>query len=227
MQLRTLKKGFLLIGLCAPLLAHAEFGVYVKGGTLGAGAGIGYGFNDNLTARIGYTAANISHDLHTTDVDYKGDVKIGGAEALLDWHPFAGAFRVTAGAILSRNEIKVDAKLNHTPIYINGTPYDVNDISSIDGKVEFKKTAPYLGIGWGNVADREQGFHFIADVGVEFMGTPKVKINASCAPIFETNMPADCAQLLSDVRAEEEELNSDASDYKWWPVLSVGFAYRF
>jgi hypothetical protein len=227
MNVNILKQAVLALGLCVPLFAQAELGAYLKAGTLGVGGGVGYGINDMLTARVGYTVLNLSRDLSTDDVDYKGDVKLGGGEALLDWHPFEGTFRVTGGAIFSRNKIDVDAKLNHSPIFINGTPYDVNDIGSIDGAVKFNSTVPYLGIGWGNIAGKNGHFHFIVDMGVEFMGSPKVELSGGCAATFAASNPAECAQLQDDIKAEEDELNDDVSNYKWWPVINVGVAYRF
>ena len=227
MSLKAFRKTLLLAGLCAPLLAHAEIGIYAKGGTLGVGGGVGYGISDVLTARVGYTALDINRDINTTDVDYKGKFKLGGAEALLDWHPFAGTFRVTGGLVFNRNKIDVDAKLNQTSVTINGNPYLASDVGSLNGTVKFKSTVPYLGIGWGNFVGKDGNFHFIADIGVEFQGSPDVKLRGGCTAAFETSNPTECAQLASDIQAEEKDLNNKASDYKWWPVLNVGVAYRF
>ena len=227
MQLNAFAKSLLLAALCAPLLVHAEVGIYAKGGTLGLGGGVGVGISDTVSARLGYTALNINHDIDTDNVDYKGKFKFGGAEALLDWHPFASSFRVTGGVVFSRNKIDVDAKLNQATVDINDTTYAVSDIGSLKGSVKFKSTVPYLGIGWGNVAGKDGNFHFVADIGVEFLGSPNVKLHGGCTAAFATSNPTECAQLASDIRAEEDDLNSKADDYKWWPVLNLGVAYRF
>lgn len=226
MNFKLIGNMVLLTGLCSPLLAHADIGVYAKGGTLGLGGGVGIDISDNLTARVGYTSYNLDKDISTSDVDYKGKVKLGGAEALLDWYPFTGTFRVTGGLVFSRNKIDVDAKLNQT-VDINGTTYQASDVGSLNGSVKFKSTVPYLGIGWGNVAGKNGNFHFIADIGVEFQGSPDVKLHGSCTPAFQASNPTECAQLSSDVAQEEKDLNNKVSDYKWWPVLNLGVAYRF
>ena len=227
MPLKALAKPLLLIGVCAPLLAHAELGIYAKGGTLGLGGGIGYGISDAVTARLGYTTYNFNHDVDQTDVSYKGKFEMGGTEALLDWHPFAGTFRVTGGLVFSRNKIDVDANLNKSTVTINGSVYPTAAIGSLNGTVKFKSTVPYLGIGWGNVAGKDGNFHLVADIGVEFQGSPDVKLHGGCTAAFQTSNPAECAQLASDIQAEEKDLNNQLSDYKWWPVLSLGVAYRF
>lgn len=227
MHSKMLAKAILLAGFCTPLLAHAEFGIYAQAGTLGAGGGVGYGISDMLTARVGYTAYSLDRDINTSDVDYEGKFKLGGAQALLDWHPFASTFRVTGGLIFNRNKIDVDAKLNQSTVTINDTVYSTSDIGSLNGTVKFKSTVPYLGIGWGNVAGKDGNFHFIADIGVEFQGSPDVKLHGGCTTAFLASNPTECAQLASDIQAEEKDLNDKVSDYKWWPVLNIGVAYRF
>jgi hypothetical protein len=223
---KTLIKPLLIFSLCTPFLAHAEFGFYAKGGTLGLGGGVGYGISDMLTARVGYTAYNLDRDIDSTDVDYEGKFKLGGAEALLDWHPFAGTFRVTGGLIFSRNKIDVDAKLNQS-VTINDVEYDAGDLGDLSGTVKFKSTTPYLGIGWGNVVGKNGNFHLVADIGFQYLGTPHVKLNASCSTQGAISAPVECLQLDQNVQAEEDDLNDEVENYEWWPVLSIGVAYRF
>lgn len=202
----------------------AEVGIYAKGGTLGVGGGIGVGLTDTLRLRAGYTALKISKDISQTDIDYSGDLKLGGGEAMLDWHPFHGTFRVTAGLTLNRNEITADAEPTNGTYELNGNTYLASEIGSLDGEVDFKSTAPYLGIGWGDVIDKDGKFSFIADIGVLFQGSPDAKLNLRCGPAVPA---AECDNIRDDVRAEERELQDDADDYKFWPVVSVGVAYRF
>lgn len=223
MHLKSLSKALVLAGLCGASLAHAELGIYAKGGTFGLGGGIGYGFNDMFTARIGYTAFDYDLDIDTDDVNYDGEAKVGGGEAVLDWHPFRGTFRITAGLIANRNKIDVDAKTSQ-PVTVNGTTYTPSQIGSLEGTVDFKSTAPYLGIGWGNVAGKDGNFHFIADIGVVFQGSPDVKLRGTCGSALNASQ---CNTLQSNVRAEEDDLNDEVSDYKHWPVINFGVGYRF
>lgn len=223
MRLKPLGKSILAVAFCAPLLAHAEFGIYAKAGTFGFGGGIGYGITDTLTARLGYTAFSYDTDVNTDDVDYDAEAKIGGGELMLDWHPFSGSFRLTAGMIANRNKIDVDAKANQS-VTINGVTYTPSQLGTLDGTVDFKSTAPYLGIGWGNVAGKNGNFHFVADIGVVFQGSPDVKLNGTCGASLNASQ---CNQLQSNVQVEEDKLNDEVSDYKQWPVISFGLGYRF
>lgn len=226
MQLKAFGKIALAVAVCAPLLAQAEIGVYAKAGTLGFGGGVGVGLTDSITARLGYTTYDYDRDLETDDVDYNGELELGGTEAMLDWHPFNGSFRVTGGVIFSRNKIDVDAKLNRD-ITVNGVTYDAGDLGSLDGDVKFKSTTPYIGIGWGNVAGKDGNFHFVADIGVQYLGSPRVNLNGSCSAQGVLTDPVACAELEDNVRAEEDDLNDEVENYKWWPVLNIGVGYRF
>lgn len=224
MQLNALGKSALALALCAPLFAHAEFGIYAKGGTMGLGGGIGYGITETISGRLGYTTYDYDLDIETDDVDYDATIKLGGGEAMLDWHPFSGSFRLTGGVIFSRNKVDVDAKANK-PVRINGVTYQASQLGSLTGEAEFKSTVPYLGIGWGNVAGKNGNFHFVADIGVLFQGEPDVTLHGSCTPAFQSN--PNCQVLLNNVAQEEKELEDEVSDYKVWPVLNIGVAYRF
>lgn len=205
--------------------AQADVGIYAKGGSMGFGGGVGVGLTDTLRLRGGYTAFKTSKDISNTDIDYSGDLKLGGAEAMLDWHPFHGTFRVTGGVVFAnRNEVTADGRPTDGTYTINGNTYLASEVGSLDGHVEFKKTAPYLGIGWGDVVDKSGHFSFIADIGLLFQGSADATLHANCGRA----VPAlECSRLQSDIRREEKDIEDDADDYKVWPVLSLGVAYRF
>ena len=58
------------------------------------------------------------------------------------------------------------------------------------------------------------------DLGVLWQGDPEVAINAdgvlASDPIFQ-----------SALEAERQELDDEISDYKAWPVISLGFVVNF
>ena len=48
-------------------------------------------------------------------------------------------------------------------------------------------------------------------------------LNVTCSAAAATL----CADLEDDVAAEQVELQKDADDYEYWPVLSIGVSYKF
>jgi hypothetical protein len=215
--------------MCAALgstIAAADVAVYAKAGTLGYGGGVGINLTDSIRLRGEYTAASFSpSDIDTDDVTYDPDLDLKSGGLMLDWHPFHGTFRLTAGLLANGNELKVNGEPTSGSTYtINGQTYTASQIGTLKGKVDFNSTAPYLGIGWGDALDKNGHFTFMADIGVMFQGSGNVKLQASCGSAVT---PTQCAQIGANVAAEEKDLEDEISDYKYWPVLSVGLGYRF
>jgi hypothetical protein len=84
--------------------------------------------------------------------------------------------------------------------------------------VGFAKAAPYLGIGWSG-QPKKQGFSFSTDIGILFQGSPEATVSTT-----GTWGGADTAQLAADA---QNQLNTDLSDFKYYPVISVGIGYTF
>ncbi len=89
---------FLLSGTAA----WADVGVLLKAGTLGAGLDVSVGMSESLGLRLQANALSYEDDFTESDVDYSADLKLQSAGLLLDWHPFSGVFRVSAGRLLER-----------------------------------------------------------------------------------------------------------------------------
>ena len=198
-------------------------GIGVRAGTTGVGADIGWNLAPTLSARIGYSwLDNYTVDVDTTDVNYSGKLKISSVSGLLDWSPL-GPFRITAGIVGANNKVDVTGVPTGGTFTINGITYAASDVGSLTGTVKpGKKTAPYLGIGYGNVAGAGVNFYF--DIGVIFQGSPKSTLTATCGPAVPAGQ---CAQLQNDVAAEQQSLNDKMSKYKYFPVANIGITIGF
>lgn len=189
-------------------------GIGVRAGTNGLGADLGFSVAPTLSARFGYSwLDNYSVDVSTTDVNYSGTLKFSSVSALLDWS-LLGPFRITGGIMSGNNRVDV------TGVPTSGA---ASSVGTLSGTIKpGKRTAPYLGIGYGNVAGA--GVNFYIDIGVIFQGSPKSSLSATCAP---TATPAQCVSLQSSVAAEQAALNEKISKYKYYPVASVGITIGF
>lgn len=213
----------LAAGLTANCASAADFGTSLDIGTTGLGVHVTKAVAPKVNARFGVNFASYSYDGNTSDVEYDFKLKLATADALLDYHPFDGAFRLSGGAVYNGNKIEAKAKPNGNGTYtINGNTYSSATVGSLDGKIDFRKVAPYLGIGWGNAA-KEAGWGFAMDLGVTFQGSPKTELASSgCSA-----SAASCAQLASDVQAENAKLADEVKDFKAYPVIRLGVSYRF
>lgn len=214
----------LVAGLAVANCASArDFGTSIDLGTTGLGLHVSTPVAPKLNARFGVNFANYSYDGHTSDVDYDFKLKLATFDALLDYHPFDGAFRVSGGAVYNGNKIDAYGKPNGAGTYtINGNVYSSAAAGDLTGKIDFRNVAPYLGMGFGNSV-KATGWGFGMDLGVMFQGAPKTELSSNGC-----TMPAAmCAQLASDVAAEKAKLDDEVSDFKLYPVIRVGVSYRF
>jgi hypothetical protein len=211
----------LVVAFAASSSAGAQ-GVGLRVGTLGLGADIGWGIAPTLSARVGYSALDFGATVDTDDVRYDGRVKLSNLSGLLDWSP-AGPFRLTAGLVGTNNRVSVSATPSGSIYTINGTTYQASDVGSLTGMVEpGNRLAPYLGIGYGNVAGAGVNFYF--DLGVVFQGSPRASLSATCGAALSASQ---CAQLQSDVAAERYSLERSQDRYRYYPVGQIGITVGF
>lgn len=206
--------------------AHAQGpGISASVGTTGLGLHLSVPVLDKVSARVGANAFNYDYSGSTDEVDYDFDLKLKTFDALLDYRPFGGTFRLTTGAVRNGNKVTAQARPNSGQTYtINGRTYSAAQAGTIDGKIDFKKVAPYLGFGWGSTGKGAgTGFGFTADFGVLFQGTPRTSLASNGCSAD----PVTCEQLRQDVTAESARLNDDVRDFKLYPVARIGIMYRF
>ena len=197
-----------LVGLALAAAGSAQAaGIGVRAGTTGIGADVAFGVAPTLSARLGYSAGEVDHDV-TTNITYHGKFKASNFNALLDWSPL-GPFRITGGFIFNDNKLDV----------VSDTVNGVN----ISGTVKPEKSAaPYLGIGYGNVAGA--GVNFYADLGVMFQGSPTATMTANCGSFAGT---PQCTNAQNQVAAEQQRLQDELKNAKYYPVLNIGLTIGF
>jgi hypothetical protein len=203
-----------------------EVGAGVRAGTLGLGGDIDVGLNNILTARLGFSGLTINQTVNVTDVTYGGKLKLSIPYAMIDVFPFSGGLRVTAGAVGSGPKFDVVARSNGSGSYVlNRTQYSGAELTSLSGQFKFSNSvAPYVGVGYGNVASSSHRLTFLADLGVMYGGTPEITLNATCSPSASATT---CRKLVTDVGAEGRKLQADVTFLRWYPVVSLGLGYRF
>ncbi len=111
---------------------------------------------------------------------------------------------------------------NNNQFKFNATSYDINDVGTITGDVDFADSTapyPYLLIGFGQTSKR--GIRFEANFGVVKFGTPKIRIeNQGCQLSL-------CQELRNNLDIEENKLNKDIEKVEYWPVVRLGIALAF
>ncbi len=153
-------------------------------------------------------------------MEFETEIKWASVPLLVDWHIFGNNFRLTGGAIYNRNKAKLNAKLREQE-KIGDHYYNPEEIGTLKGTVDFKKWAPYAGIGYGNaVGGPDTVWNFVFDIGVMFQGKPDVEVTADGTAVGTPIFDDDLNKLRKDVQ--------DAADYfQLYPVISFGISYQF
>lgn len=193
-----------------------DWGVNPKAGTLGLGVELSKSLSEKFSVGLGLNSYNYKTTDSANGIDYDFKYELQSAGLLANYHPFTGAFRFTGGVLYNNNELKLTGKPSAGSTYtINGNTYTASQVGTLAGKLTFDKTSPYLGLGWGNRPGSKFGLS--ADLGVLYQGSPKLSLTASGA----------AAGLTSDLEQERKKAESDLSNFKWYPVLSLGLYFRF
>ncbi|NHQ60889.1 hypothetical protein G9409_09920 [Chlorobium sp. BLA1] len=225
MKKRVMKRAVLvsLLSLCLSPSAFADTGDVagtLKGGTLGLGAEVTVGLTSSINARAGFNTLNYDGSTTESDIKYDYTLKLQSIPLLLDWHPFdASGFRLSSGAVFNSNKVNATGAPQGT-YTIGGTTYTTAQIATLSGDVTFNNVSPYAGIGWGNAVGTDSGLSIALDLGVVFQGTPNVSLAAS-GPI------ATDATFKTNLAKETTDLESNIKSLKYYPVISLGLAYKF
>jgi len=198
-------------------------------GTTGLGLEWDQPLYPKLHLRAAVSYAQINRNETRDRIDYDAEVTVGGAALLLDWHPFAGGFRVSTGLAITALDLGLKADTegqydigDHT---YNGNPH-------LDAEIDYAPVAPYFGIGWGRAFDAS-GWAMTFELGVLLLGDPSVTLDASgtvsSAQVnggspFNINSSAEFQQ---DLERERQKLEDDVNDFTLFPVLNLGVSYAF
>lgn len=210
----------LATGSMASASETGGFGAGVKVGTLGAGVELTYAISPRFTVSAGINKYSISSTETTADIDYDVDLDFNTVAVLANFHPFAGSFRITGGVMINSNELDMTANPDALGNFnINGTDYSVAQVGILKAGVDFKKIAPYAGIGFGHSAG--SGLGFTLDLGVLLQGEPNVDLTSRGGTLSGN------AAFQAELAAEEANAEDDIKGFTMYPVVSAGVNFRF
>jgi hypothetical protein len=219
------------LALSLPLLplqpATAQAGraaVGLRFGTLGGGAEAAVGLSSRLAVRTGINYFSLSRDQEIQGIAYDVTPKLLSVPLLLDLHPGAGSFRLSAGVVFNRNRAAGDGRVNES-VVIGENEYTAAEVQALRGEIAFKSVAPFAGLGFDNSLFGSGRVAFRFELGVMFHGHPRAGLTGRTAL---TGAGRD--RFDSDVRAEEREIQDEIDDLPavidYYPVVGFGLKYR-
>ena len=191
--------------------------IYAGVGTTGMKAGYVHTLSRFFPARAEYNTLDFGHDFSTATVNYDAKIKFNAGGLFVDFHPFSGALRVSAGALIGNNTISGRGVAKNGGTYtINGVTYPAAG-ESLTATADFPSVQPYIGVGYG-FAPNTMGLGFFADVGAA-IGKPKATLKAS------SNLANTVG--AANIEAERQNLQKEVDKFRIYPVVSVGVGFAF
>lgn len=191
--------------------------VMVHGGTAGLGAGVAVALHRRLNLRVGVNSFNYQTQIlswkDTDDLQIGFDVKakLKSANVLLDLYPFKNlGLHLTGGLYYNLNEMTFFGKPTKD-VKFNDVVFTVDEIGTLDGKASFNKTAPYVGLGWGQPFLRNR-FKVSFDAGFFYMQSPNITLTTT--------------KMLEPSSDQGAVIEQSLEPVKYYPVVNISLSYN-
>ena len=219
MDISRSKAGLLVLAFLVSGTANADLDLSlgVKAGTLGLGLEGTWKPLPYLDVRLGANTYDYDDDGTQAGIPYDATLALNNYYVTGNFHFPVSPMRVTAGLYSNGNEFEM---LNDegADLDIGGINYPGAGIGTLTSVTSFGSTSPYLGIGFDFSLAGKVGMNL--DFGVLWQGEPDVTLEAD-------GLLAQDPGFQAALEAERVELEDEMSDFKAWPVVSLGVFYRF
>ena len=226
--------------LAIPITASAQsdvphFGLAVAASSLGAGIQAATGITHNANIRVGINIFDYNDTFISDGIHYNGELRLRSVQAT--WDQFFGPVHISPGLLIyDGNSGNANAAVPPSQSFtLSGTTFYSGSSNPVSGTgtVSSNKAAPMILIGFGNLLPRGgRHFGFNIEAGVVFQGSPNARLNLGGTTCFDSAQRA-CANTATDptvqaaVQAEQTKLNHDLNPFRFYPVVSIGFGYKF
>jgi len=206
-----------LFALIVFIMPYSIYGqsIAIKGnvGTMGGGIEGVVGLHEKVNARIGGNLFSYSYLYETgsdDEFDLDASLELESISALLDWHPFGSAIRITSGVIYNNSAVNVGL-LPKQSYSVGGDTYSPEELGNLDAQLSFNRFAPYVALGFGNTFTGSR-FGMNTDIGMIYTGSPNVAMSAD--------------GLLEPSAEQAPILQENLSWAQMSPVVTVSLYYR-
>jgi len=193
-----------------------------------------------LNVRGGAGFFSYTYNGTVSDEPISATLKLNNAEVGLDWFPFKGSFRLSAGSTVY-NQTGLNGGVTvagGTNLKIGNNTYTSSVSAPLYGNLAVgfgSKAVPRVTLGWGNMTPLKGHIKVESEFGVEIIGTPTVawsyggsacldNNSGTCSTPYEpiSSIPG----VSADIAAQTSSLQSDLNNVKVFPVFSIGLSYK-
>lgn len=206
----------------------------VTASTLGAGLELATPLSRSFNLRSGLNYFSFDYGFTVDGLRYNSRLHLKSIASTVDWFPWHHGFHISPGVLYAKNSMAAATYVGPGQRFTLGDQDfidSVNDPVSGTASLIFPhQVAPLLTIGFGNLLPRS-GRHISVpfEIGAAYTGSPHVDVNlngTACTTdgcfTFASNQDAQ-----NSLHQEVHDINEDLKRIPVFPVLSLGFAYKF
>jgi hypothetical protein len=232
-----------VVVFCITTLPHVaiaqtaeRFGVGVKVSTLGIGIEGTVRVTDRSAVRGSFNFFDYDRAFGKDGIDYDGALKLRALQVTYDQY-LIGFLHISPGVLLyNGNRAEATASVPAGQSFTLGdVPFFSNTTDPIrgTGTMDLGNVAPMVLVGIGNLLPQRGGrFGFNVEAGIAFQGTPDIRLNlagTACAinPTTACTNAATDSIVRAAIEREQSKLNDETEWLKYYPIVSVGFLWKF
>jgi hypothetical protein len=213
----------------------AKMAVGVKFSTLGAGIEVATPVTHRSNVRFGFNAFSYSRGFDKDNIHYDADLSFRSVEAHYDFFPFAGGFHVSPGfvAFLTSPVTANSSVPGGQSFTLGGTDFVSDPANPVKGtgKIDFNRAGPSFTVGWGNLLPRSaKRFTVPFEMGIVYQGAPKTTLTltgSACDPSGVNCRSTSDPTIQNHVQSEQSKINNDINFIQVYPIISIGFGFKF
>lgn len=217
----------------------SAIGIGVHAGINGVGIDVATPLARKYNLRLGADLFSYSDTFVEEGANIDVKLHLLSGHAAVDWFPFGGSFRISPLVTFANNNRARGTALipSGSSITLDGSDYisSLTDPLHGSGSVDFRKTAPGLSAGFGNLVPRSRKhFSFPIEVGFYYVGQPTLKVDftgSACDPSVSASIgcqsvdtDAGFQKSLTGFRARN---NNNLKYATFYPIFSTGIGYTF
>ncbi|HVV47433.1 MAG TPA: hypothetical protein VHC72_19620 [Bryobacteraceae bacterium] len=207
--------------------------------SLGAGVQGAIAATRNSNVRVGFNIFTYDYDVRKDGVHYSSELKLRSVQATYDlfFGRHSGGFHISPGLLIwNGNAATANASVPAgQPFTPGGTTYFSSRANPVagTGTLDVNRAAPMILVGFGNPIPRSgRRFGVNFEAGVVFQGSPDVKLHLAGTTCLDSqgSLCVDTAtdpMVQSSIQEEQVKWNRDLAPFRYLPVVSLGFSYRF
>jgi hypothetical protein len=200
-----------------------DYSVGFKVGTMGLGVELNKPLQESLDLRLSlnYIEGQVSN-FKVGSIEYDVEASATAIQAVIDWYPQQHKkFYLSGGFLLGNDHINPEP----TPDFVfRGIKIgQALDRFDVDLKVDYGDIAPYIGVGYNNKTEKNKGWSYSAELGLAYLGMPKVGFNI----IDKTTGKTPTLIPQEELDKELVKITNKVDNYKVFPVMSFSWIYRF